>query len=145
MILLDTDHVTVLQRRSEPAATILRSRLQSVPAEEVGSTIVTVQEQLRGWSAVIHRATRPEQEVFAYQQLYAVLTFFASMPVVLFDHAAAARVAELRATRIRVGSMDLKIAAIALVHDAVLLSRNVTHFARIPGLRVEDWTRPVDS
>jgi tRNA(fMet)-specific endonuclease VapC len=144
MILLDTDHVTVLQRRSEPAATVLRTRLQHVPAEEVGTTIVTVQEQLRGWSAVIHRATRPEQEVFAYQQLHTVLMYFAAMPVALFDHAAAARVAQLRAARVRVGAMDLKIAAIALVHDALLLSRNVSHFARIPTLRVEDWTRPVE-
>ncbi len=145
MIVLDTDHVTVLQRRSEPAATILRTRLHHLPPEEVGTTIITVQEQLRGWSAVIHRATRPEQEVFAYRQLYAVLRFFAAMPVMLFDHAAVARVAQLRAARVRIGTMDLKIAAIALVHDALLLSRNVSHVARIPALRVEDWTRPLES
>jgi predicted nucleic acid-binding protein len=34
---------------------------------------------------------------------------------------------------------DLFIAVIALVHDMILVTNNVTHFARIPGLQVEDW------
>jgi tRNA(fMet)-specific endonuclease VapC len=35
--------------------------------------------------------------------------------------------------------MDLKIAAICLAHDALLLTRNLVDFRRVPGLRVEDW------
>ncbi|MBM4256466.1 MAG: type II toxin-antitoxin system VapC family toxin [Deltaproteobacteria bacterium] len=141
MIFLDTDHITVLQRRSELAYTILRTQLQSFPPEDVGTTIVTVQEQLRGWSAVIHQAKSLDHEVFAYQQLYGLLNFFASIPIALFDRSAAAGVTRLRAARLRVGAMDLRIAAIALAHDALLLSRNVRDFMRIPDLRVEDWTQ----
>lgn len=47
---------------------------------------------------------------------------------------------ELRRARVRIGTMDLRIAAIALVNDATLLSRNLADFRRVPGLRVEDWT-----
>jgi tRNA(fMet)-specific endonuclease VapC len=36
--------------------------------------------------------------------------------------------------------MDLKIAAIALANDATLLTRNLSDFRKIPGLRIEDWT-----
>jgi predicted nucleic acid-binding protein len=35
--------------------------------------------------------------------------------------------------------MDLKIAATVLAHEGTLLSRNLTDFSGIPGLRVEDW------
>jgi tRNA(fMet)-specific endonuclease VapC len=37
--------------------------------------------------------------------------------------------------------MDLKIAAIALANDALVLSANLREFGRVPGLRVEDWLR----
>jgi tRNA(fMet)-specific endonuclease VapC len=45
----------------------------------------------------------------------------------------------LRAQRIRIGTMDLKIAAIALVHDALLLSANLRDFQQVPNLRVANW------
>ena len=47
--------------------------------------------------------------------------------------------------RVRIGTMDLKIAAIVLAHDATLLSRNLSDFRKVPGLKVEDWTLPIQS
>jgi len=37
---------------------------------------------------------------------------------------------------------DLVIAAIALSRDLTLVTGNVRHFERIPGLRVENWLEP---
>ena len=54
MIILDTDHLTVIQRQSEPAYSILRGRLRDT-ADSIGTTIVSVEEQMRGWLAVISR------------------------------------------------------------------------------------------
>ena len=48
-------------------------------------------------------------------------------------------VENLKRQRLRCGTMDLKIAAICLVHDGLLLTRNLSDFAKIPGLRVENW------
>jgi tRNA(fMet)-specific endonuclease VapC len=42
--------------------------------------------------------------------------------------------------RLRLGTMDLKIAAIARANDATLLTRNTTDFQKVPGLRFEDWS-----
>ncbi len=65
---------------------------------------------------------------------------FCAIPLIAFDAAAAAIVQQLQRQRIRIGTMDLKIASIALAQEASLLSRNVTDFQKVPGLQVEDWT-----
>lgn len=59
--------------------------------------------------------------------------------IVLFDERAAEQFDNLRTSKIRLGAMDLKIAAIALVNQALLLSANRHHFKQVPGLRVENW------
>ena len=69
------------------------------------------------------------------------LDCFSETTVLEFDEAAAAHFERLQQLRLRVGTMDLKIAAIALARDATVLSRNLKDFTRVPGLRVEDWTR----
>lgn len=38
-----------------------------------------------------------------------------------------------------VADLDLMIASIALCHDMTLVSGNVQHFRRIPGLKLENW------
>jgi len=43
-----------------------------------------------------------------------------------------------------IGPHDLLIAAVCLVHDLTLVSANTGEFSRVDGLRLEDWTRPVD-
>ena len=107
---------------------------------EICTTIVNVEEQMRGWLAVIARSRGVQQEIAAYRRLRALLTFFGQIPVLDFDETAGELFGQLRRSRVRIGSMDLKIAAIALSHEAMLLSRNVVDFRRVPGLQVEDWT-----
>jgi tRNA(fMet)-specific endonuclease VapC len=65
--------------------------------------------------------------------------FFADWRILPFDNLAADMFRSLRAQSVRIGSMDLKIASIVLVHDATLLSNNLRDFKKVPGLRVEDW------
>lgn len=48
----------------------------------------------------------------------------------------------LRKKRVRIDTQDLKIASIALVHDALLLTANLRDFQKVPGLRVENWLEP---
>jgi len=141
MVVLDTDHLTVIQRQNHPTFSILSARLGSMPPGEACTTIVNVEEQMRGWLAMVRRSKKVQQEIAAYRQLHELFAYFAEIPVLDFDEAAAERFAALRRSRLRLGSMDLKIAAIALSRHATLLSRNLGDFRQVPALRVEDWTQ----
>ena len=56
--ILDSDMLSILQRRSEPACGRLEERLSQLPDQDVFTTIVTFQEQMRVWLAALHKATR---------------------------------------------------------------------------------------
>jgi tRNA(fMet)-specific endonuclease VapC len=140
ILILDTDHLTLIQRRTEPTHSRLRARLDAFPQEAVRTTIVSFEEQMRGWLSIIARSKERNHEIAAYQLLYDSLAFFSVIPVLHYDNRAAEQFAELRRLRVRIGSMDLKIAAIALSKNALLLSRNLKDFSRVPNLKVEDWT-----
>ena len=139
MLVLDTDHVSELGYGT-PAGLRLRDRLLA-SGEDIATTIVTVEEQLRGWLAEIHRLADPHRQIPAYQRLHERIEFFARWTVLPWDTAAAELFLNLRQQGVRIGSMDLKIACIALVHESPLLTRNTSDFGHVPGLRVENWTK----
>ena len=93
----------------------------------------------RGWLAQIRRKRDPHEQIAAYQRLQRRIEFFAAWYVLPWDTAAADILQELRRQRLRIGTMDLKIASIVLAHNATLLSRNLRDFHQVPGLQVEDW------
>ncbi len=139
MLVLDSDHMSLLEWGTEEAGT-LRERLADVPSDEVATTIITYEEQMRGWMAYVARARSMEQQLEAYRRLRRHLENYRQIQILDFDEAAIEEFERLKRGRIRVGTMDLKIAAIALSLDATLLSRNTTDFKQIPRLKVEDWT-----
>ena len=98
-----------------------------------------MEEQMRGWLALIHRITDTQRQVAYYERLLGLVAFFAEWEVLPFDQRAAVTFARLRQQRVRIGTMDLKIAAIALGHNALVLSGNLRDFQQVPGLDVEDW------
>ena len=76
-----------------------------------------------------------------FQNIERLLT----LPLVIlpFDTAAARIYAQLRADLERRGTpladADLRIAAIALAHGFTVVTGNIRHFGRVPGLPVENW------
>ena len=139
MLVLDTNHVSELGYGT-PAGLRLRDRLLN-SSEETATTVITVEEQLRGWLAEIHRLADPHRQIPAYRRLLERIEFFARWTVLPWDAAAADLFLNWRRQGLRIGSIDLKIACITLVHDSTLLTRNTNDFTRVPGLRVEDWTQ----
>jgi tRNA(fMet)-specific endonuclease VapC len=140
MILLDTDHLSVLvdQRAAGNPALIRRLELAREP---LVIPVVAVEEQCKGWLAKLHRSRDILEQIAPYDRLVELFYFLAEWDIISLNRAAADSFTELRRRRIRIGSQDLKIAAIALTEDALLLSANLRDFQKVPSLRVENWLR----
>jgi tRNA(fMet)-specific endonuclease VapC len=137
---LDTDHIGFLEQSGTAESRKLRSRLAGLPSGEVATTIINFEEQARGWLAYSARARSLARQVEAYRRLRTFLDNYRAIPILDFDSKAAVDFQRLQRMRLRIGTMDLKIAAIVLAHGAILLSRNRADFSKVPGLLVEDWT-----
>ncbi len=138
--LLDTDHISVLQRGTGSEFAILWARIRRESRADLGFSIVSFHEQVLGCHAYINRARTADDLARGYDMLARALRQFAAAPVVTFDALAGAVFDGLGTRRLRVDAMDLRIASIALSRGLVLLTRNSTDFARVPGLVIEDWT-----
>ncbi len=138
MLLLDTDHMTAIERDGS-AGQQLRVRLRAATPESIATTIISYEEQTRGWLSTMAKARTPDMQVEVYRRLKKHLETYCRIPVVDFDEQAADVFRRLKQARIRIGTMDLKIASIALSNDATLLTRNLSDFNRVPNLRAENW------
>ena len=132
MIVLDTDVVSDLMRR-RPSAQLVE-RLAAIDASEQATTAITIGELAYG----AQHAERPE----LYERAVRLLSGVRVLP---FDRDAATSYGSIRHELERDGRRlpdpDLRIAATALVHEAVLITGNTRHFERVPGLSCEDWLR----
>ena len=68
--------------------------------------------------------------------------YFASVMLLNYTVPADTLVADLRRQGVRVGTHDLRIAAVALTHGATLVTRNERDFRQVPGLTLVDWSLP---
>ncbi len=139
MILLDTNHLSEFKYRHHPRSMRLRGRMDAHPDQRFATTIIAYEEQHRGWLSVIARHSDPRKQVGAYRELSALARFLRHWEIVDFDDESAEQFTWLKKARPRVSTMDLKMAAIALRHDALLLTANRKDFTQIPGLRFENW------
>jgi tRNA(fMet)-specific endonuclease VapC len=135
--ILDTDHISLFQRGNP----IVTHNIQSKPRSELAVTIVSYEEQIRGWLKVVSRSfNNLEQLTFGYNKLNENLDFYRTKTVLDFNADAATEFQNLLRQKVKTGTQDLKIAAIALSVDATLVTRNQRDFQRVPGLRIEDWS-----
>lgn len=139
MILLDTDHLTILTFPEGEQHARLAARMAASNDPVFATTIVSAEEQLRGWLAKINRQHTPRQQITPYEHLWKLLDFLRLFPLITIDERAATEFERLRKAKVRIGSMDLKIACIAIVQNATLLSANLRDFRQVPNLQVENW------
>lgn len=137
MLIFDTNHFSEITRGSNIGRELMQRVRES--GRPVATTIITIEEQLRGWFAQIRRARDVSKAVPYYTKVQEILDLTAEWTVLPWDENAATTFKRLSRHQTGIGTMDLKIAAIALANSATLLSRNLRDFARVPGLTVEDW------
>jgi tRNA(fMet)-specific endonuclease VapC len=137
LYVLDTDTVQLLQDEN-PAVV---GHVLAVAAGDLAISVVTVEEQLSGWYTQLRQAKRPERLAWAYRRLAATVRFLSQVQIVDFDESAIRRCEQLKKRKIKVRTMDLRIAATVLERDAILVTRNVRDFQPVPGLRIEDWSK----
>jgi tRNA(fMet)-specific endonuclease VapC len=132
----DTDLLT-LYYHGDP---IVMQRVDARSPTELAISIMTVAEQLTGWYTLTRQARRPDEIARAYAHLGEAVVRLGRWRILPYTESAIARVAQLKAVRLNVRLMDLRIAAIALESQAVVVTRNRREFGRVPGLSVEDWS-----
>ncbi len=133
---LDSDHLNLHQRGHES----IRKRLLLIPRDDVAVTVVSPEELMRGRLAQIRKAIKPEHRLEAYEWLSKTLEFLCGFIVLKFDIGAEAQFQTLRAQKIKIGTQDLKIAAVTLNQNATLITRNRRDFVQVPDLKIEDWS-----
>ena len=117
----------------------MRQRVDAQPSTDVVITVISVDEQLTGWYTLTRQARTPRDVAHAYAQLATTVGFLARWRILPYTEQAIARVEQLKAMRLNVRVMDLRIAAIALEHGGTVVTRNVRDFQRVPNLPVENW------
>jgi tRNA(fMet)-specific endonuclease VapC len=135
LYVLDTDTVT---RQQANRATILQ-RLERIPPTQIFTTVITLREQIRGRLAVVDRVAEGVALIQAYTQLQATINYFKQVHVLPFTAEAFVQLQQLRQQKVRVGTQDLRIAAIVLAVGGILVTSNRRDFAQVPGLPIEDW------
>jgi tRNA(fMet)-specific endonuclease VapC len=138
--LLDTDHISFLQRRSGLEFRQLTLRMSQHPLTDFALSIISFHEQTMGAHGFINRAQTNTDIVRGYKLLGETLDGFAKAPVLPFDAEAIAIFDDMRKQKIRVATMDLRISAIAISNSLILLTRNTRDFSKVPGLITQDWT-----
>jgi len=137
--LLDTDHLSLIQRPAGEAGRKVATRLASFASTDIAISVISLHEQLMGVNNYIQKARRTDEVVRGYGMFHQLLSVYSKAEVLPFGEQAAEIFERFRKQGNRAGTMDLRIAAIAMSTNRILVTRNIRHFESLPGLRLENW------
>lgn len=136
LYILDSDHLSLYQRGHEA----LLSHLLITPPDQLAITVISVEELIRGRLAQIRSANDSQTRVRAYYWLMETLDFLCNFTVLPYDAESDKHFDRLQKQKIRIGTQDMRIAAITLRQQATLLTRNQQDFGVISGLQIANWS-----
>lgn len=136
--ILDTDHVSLLQRGDK----VVLNKVASKNSNDIAVTVITIVEQMYGRLDVIKRAKSKAELLTAYIYLRETFNRLCQANILDFNENAYDIYNELLKQKIRIGTQDLRIGAIALSINATVVTRNRKDFEKIPNLNIVDWSTP---
>lgn len=136
---LDTDHLSLYERaHPQVCDRIVQVRRQSLNL--LATTVVSMEEQYAGRLAQIRKAVTPQNLVNAYRKLKITSVLFSELDILDYTLDADDYFRSFKQAGIRIGTQDLRIAAIVLAHNGILLTRNLRDFEKVPRLSIQDWS-----
>lgn len=136
---LDTDHLSLIQR-GDPN---VKQRFDEIGFAKA-ITVITLEEQMKGWLNLINRyndqPSQSERLILAYKGMRDIVEYMNRINLLDFNQLAHDCYKELIRQKVRISTRDLRIAAITLSINGILVTRNNKDFTKVPNLRLEDWT-----
>jgi tRNA(fMet)-specific endonuclease VapC len=136
LYVFDADTLTLFGRLHPVIVRNVMSHL----ADEIRVTSITIEEQVGGWYSTIRTARTPAQIEAAYARFTDSVRELSGWDALPFTVSAVQRFQDLLRRKLSVGGNDLRIAAIAMEFGAIVVTRNLRDFGRIPGVQCEDWS-----
>ena len=137
MVILDTNHYSEAQRQGAAWQRLDSRLVESNAAPFI--TVITAEEAMAGWLPRLRGQLSPERLLRAYTDFQEGIERLHKWTILPWSVDASNIFDDLRRRGVRIGTLDLRIASIALNYDAPVLTRNLMDFQRVPGLRVENW------
>ena len=138
MIAFDTDVLTEVLS-GNPAYV---GRAAAIPLHEQAVPVIVVEEITRGRLNMLRQAEAGRANISlarAYELFEGTFADFRRLHILSYTVQAETLYQEWRQQGFRLGTHELRIAAICVAHSATLISRNRRDFERVPGLRAEFW------
>ena len=141
VFVLDTDHYSLFER-GHPQ---IIARFLTIPSHELCITVITAEEKIRGRLAYIRTVSSKqksdEEQLEAYRWFRETIETIRDFAILDYTAQAHAIFQSLQQQKIRIGSQDLRMAAITLSVGGILATRNQIDFGQIPDLITEDWSK----
>jgi tRNA(fMet)-specific endonuclease VapC len=137
LYLFDTDHLSLFQR----GHLRVKWHMSQPLLPQIYTTDVSYEEQMRGRLAQIRAAKTEAETIQAYEWLRSTVAILKDFTLLPYDMRASRIYESLLQQKLRIGTQDLRIAAIGLSANAVIVTRNERHFSQIAGLSIEGWTK----
>jgi tRNA(fMet)-specific endonuclease VapC len=135
VLLLDTDALSLIQRGTGSRFESL-SKILDQADDEVFITVISLDEQLHGAFKEIS-SNDSRIRIRGYRRLHDLVDDYCGRPMIDYDEKAEAIFDKLKSLKGRPATKDLRIASIAISHDATLVNGNTRDFEKVPHLKIK--------